>query len=310
MLAHVGHLRTVGTLLVMVTAAALAAATAALAAATAAQAPAPPPATAALVAATAAQAAAPPSSAPASPAPASSPSVIDQVSVVIVQLRDPAGGTLSTDQLHGAEAVIEARLAVLPGPGTTVTTIPGDRIRIDLADPSQLDVAGRVSTAPGSFRIVGIPSDRAADVQTDAPLPADMDVHEIVAPGHIERASVTEDQLGNPVVDLEMDDEAAAAFDTWAAEHMGETVALVLDDTVMSAPTLRASRFNGQVQVSGALDLPRAQELAAILSGGPLPVLAETLPDCLPAACAIEGASRGADPSAMPSVPPAATTAP
>ncbi|MET0772218.1 MAG: hypothetical protein ABWZ82_03960 [Candidatus Limnocylindrales bacterium] len=228
-----------------------------------------------------------------SPAPAS-PSVIDEVSVLIVQLRDPDEGTLSADRLEAAKTVIEARLEALPAADAAVTAIPGDRIRIDLAQPGQLEAVTRVATAPGELRILGIPDDRAADVVVGGPIPADMQVPVIVAPGHTANAAVGQDELGRPAVDLQLDAQAADAFDTWAADHFGGTIALVLDDVILSAATLQATAFEGHLQLSGSFDLPQIEELVAILSGGALPLLAEPLPACQPAVCPMPSASPGA----------------
>ncbi len=53
------------------------------------------------------------------------------------------------------------------------------------------------------------------------------------------------------VVDLQLKDTGARLFDEYAAEHYGEQFAIVLDDQVMSAPTIQATRFGGQAQISG-----------------------------------------------------------
>jgi preprotein translocase subunit SecD len=230
--------------------------------------------------------------------PAASPGdVIDQVSVVILQLHDPAGGPLAPDQLETARKVIEARVLALPGPGATVTVIPEERIRIDLVDPSQLETVTRVATAPGVFRIVGIPSDRVDDVVEGQPLPGDMAGHVIVGTGHTARAAVGEDQMGGPTIDLELDASAADALDAWAADHYGETVALILDDIVMSVVTLQATEYDGRIQISGSIEPSQVEELVATLSGGPLPVSAEPLPDCLPAACPVPSVAPAGSPA-------------
>jgi preprotein translocase subunit SecD len=235
------------------------------------------------------------------PAAAQSPSaspenVIDQASVVILQLHDPDGGALDADELEAARAVIETRVLALPGPGATVTVIPDERIRIDLADPSQLEAVTRVATAPGVFRIVGIPSDRLDDVVEGQPLPGGMEVPVMVDAGHIARAAVGEDQMGGPAIDLELDGPAAETFDAWAADHYGEMIAMILDDVVVSAATVQATEFDGRIQVSGSFEPSNVDELAAILSGGALPVPAEPLPDCLPAMCPIPSVSPATSP--------------
>lgn len=227
------------------------------------------------------------SPAPASPA-APSPLPIGDVTVLIVLLRHADGVSLTPDDLTGAAAVIEARLAALPAPGAQVTPIPDDRVRIDVADPTQFTAVRRVATAPGQFRIVAIPPDRVGGVQTGRPLPDDATIAVIVPPGHVAHAMVASDVLGQPAVDITLDPEASEAFDAWAAHHIGETTALVLDDEVVTLATINAPRFDGRVQVSGLPDEAQAHGLAAILTGGPLPVTAEPLTICpAPAPCPV-----------------------
>jgi preprotein translocase subunit SecD len=237
------------------------------------------------------------------PAAAQSPSaspgnVIDQASVVILQLHDPDGGALTGDELEAARDVIETRVLALPGPGATVTVIPDERIRIDLADPSQLETVTRVATAPGVFRIVGIPLERSDEVVEGQPLPEDIQVDQIVGSGHSVRAAVGEDQMGGPAIDVELDGPAADAFDAWAADHYGEMAALVLDDIVMTAATIQATDYDGRIQISGSFEPSEVEELAAVLRGGELPVPAEPLPDCLPAVCPVPSISPGTSPAA------------
>ena len=67
--------------------------------------------------------------------------------------------------------------------------------------------------------------------------------------------------------------------------------------TVIEAPTINATRFNGQAQISGAFDLAQVQQLVAILTGGVLPVQADVLQVC-PAASECSEASPAPSPAA------------
>jgi preprotein translocase subunit SecD len=225
-----------------------------------------------------------------SPGPPS-PVPIGDITVVIVQLQGAAGTELTPEQQATAVATIEARLAALPDAGTTTTPLDAGRIRLDLADPTHADLVSRVATAPGEFRIIGIPSDFADQVEPGGPLPSPMPIDEVVGPGHVASAAIGEDQMGRPAIDLRLDDEAAQAFDDWAAGHYAELIALVLDGVVRSAATINAAQFDGQIQVSGSFELPEAQELVAILAGGPLPVSASVMTLCpAPAGCPVPSA--------------------
>jgi preprotein translocase subunit SecD len=132
------------------------------------------------------------------------------------------------------------------------------------------------------------------EVEPGGLLPTDPAFHEIVGSGHVIDATVSEDGSGGPAIDLRLDAAAADALDAWAADHVGEQVAIVLDDVVFSAPVLRGADYDGSVQISGPFDPARAHVFVAILRGGVLPIEAEALPPCLPAdRCALPSAIPG-----------------
>lgn len=212
-------------------------------------------------------------------APASVPSIGD-VTILIVQLRGEAGVAPSPEQHAAAVATITARLASLPDAGTTITPIALDRIRLDLTDPTWADAVTRVATAPGDFRILAVPSDFAAEVKPVGPLPSGMPVQEVVGAGHVVGAGVGQDAMGQPTIDLQLDAAAARDLDGWAAGHLGEMIALMLDGVVWSAATINATQYEGHAQIGGPLEPAQAQELVAILDGGPLPVRASVLTVC------------------------------
>lgn len=238
-----------------------------------------------------------------SPSAPTSPDHIGDRSILVVQLSTQDGAPVSVEEQAAAAAVIAARLEALGMPGTRVSVIPDGRIRIDIDDHAEADAITRVATAPGQLAIIAIPDDLADGVRTGQPLPEGMPKDVIVTPGHVAAAAVGRDQLDGPAVDLTLDDEAAQAFDAWAASHLGGLMALVLDDVVVSAATINASRFEGAIQISGAFDEQAVAELVAILAGGPLPLHALALVVC-PAADACPA------PSASPSLTPGASAGP
>ncbi len=227
------------------------------------------------------------------------PDVIGEVSVIVVLLRRVDGTALTPDDLAATVAVMEARLAALPAPGTHLTPISDDRVRIDLGDPGQLEGIRRVATAPGELLFVPIPEPRFGDVVEGEPLPPSMETVPILDGVHVADAHVKTDEMGQPVLHLGLDAEGAELFDAHAGSHVGERLALVLDGIVVSAPTLNAPAYEGRLEISGPLDEPALSELVAILSGGMLPVVAEPLDVCpAPATCPV------------PSLPPAPTPSP
>jgi preprotein translocase subunit SecD len=218
-------------------------------------------------------------------------------SVVIVQLSDQEASALTPDQLTAAEAVIRARFAAYPGALVAVTAIPDDRLRVELADATTADAIAHVATAHGDLQFVPVPDAYAGSVTDGEPLPSGMPVEPLFGGDSVTSVAVGVTQTDLPAVDIVLDPDAATLFDEYAAAHYGERFAIVLDGTVIEAPTINATRFNGSAQISGAFDLAQVQQLVAILTGGVLPVHAVVLQVC-PAASECSQASPAPSPAA------------
>jgi hypothetical protein len=67
----------------------------------------------------------------------------------------------------------------------------------------------------------------------------------------IESARPALDMTGAPALQFTLRPSAAEAFDAHAAAHLGDQVALTVEGVIFAAPTLNASRFDGEVQVVG-----------------------------------------------------------
>lgn len=79
------------------------------------------------------------------------------------------------------------------------------------------------------------------------------------------------------VVNLSFDPDAAKEFDSLARRSIGQrpprnSVAIVIDDRVVSAPAFQARTFPDGVQISGGFTRREAEALAVALNSGPYPV--------------------------------------
>ncbi len=84
-----------------------------------------------------------------------------------------------------------------------------------------------------------------------------------------------DEQTGSPLLALDLTTEAAADFDDYASAHFGEQVAIVVDGMVVAAPILRATEFDGRIEVglpTTPTDDDQVYQLAAVLRSGPLPL--------------------------------------
>lgn len=87
----------------------------------------------------------------------------------------------------------------------------------------------------------------------------------------ISDASQDYDQHSRPCVNMVMD---ARGTDMWAkltGDNIGNAIAIVLDQTVYSAPTVQVAITGGRSEITGQFDVKEAQDLANILKAGRLP---------------------------------------
>ena len=79
------------------------------------------------------------------------------------------------------------------------------------------------------------------------------------------------DQNNMPVVTTVFDASGARKFARLTTDHVNERFAIVLDDMVLSAPTIREPIPGGRGQISGGFTLQGAKDLAVLLRSGALP---------------------------------------
>ncbi|MFP4475331.1 MAG: protein translocase subunit SecD [Desulfatibacillaceae bacterium] len=78
-------------------------------------------------------------------------------------------------------------------------------------------------------------------------------------------------QFNQPEVDIEFDKEGARIFEQITGAHVGDRLAIVLDNTVYSAPTIQDRISGGSARITGSFDMDSASDLAIVLRAGALP---------------------------------------
>jgi len=102
---------------------------------------------------------------------------------------------------------------------------------------------------------------------------------------HIESADFTFDTTGRGwTVVMEFDDEGTRLWRDLTSENVGEQVAVVLDNVVVSAPEIEEAMPAGQASITGSFSRDEARTLAAQLRYGSLPLTfnVETLTEISP----------------------------
>ncbi|MDR2978211.1 MAG: protein translocase subunit SecD [Rickettsiales bacterium] len=84
-------------------------------------------------------------------------------------------------------------------------------------------------------------------------------------------ASVRFGSLGKPTVHFKFDSIASKRFAKITKENVGKPFAIVLDNTVLTVPTIREPILNGEGEISGNFTEKQASELAILLKSGALP---------------------------------------
>ncbi|MBF0212613.1 MAG: protein translocase subunit SecD [Magnetococcales bacterium] len=84
-------------------------------------------------------------------------------------------------------------------------------------------------------------------------------------------ARVNFDQFGEALVSITFNHQGARKFAQLTGEHVGERMAIVLDDKVYSAPVLREKIEGGRAQITGNFTMEDAHDLAIVLRAGALP---------------------------------------
>ncbi|MCD6527076.1 MAG: protein translocase subunit SecD [Desulfuromonas sp.] len=86
-------------------------------------------------------------------------------------------------------------------------------------------------------------------------------------------------RFNEPYVAIDFNAVGAQRFDQITAANVGKRMAIVLDDTIYSAPNIRERISGGSAQISGAFTEQEATDLAIILRAGSLPAPVKILED-------------------------------
>jgi SecD/SecF fusion protein len=94
---------------------------------------------------------------------------------------------------------------------------------------------------------------------------------------------------GQPEISMSMNGEGANKWKTLTGTHIGESIAIALDDLVYSFPTVNGEIPGGQSSISGDFEIEEAKMIANILKAGKLPAPARIVEE------AVVGPTLGAE---------------
>jgi preprotein translocase subunit SecD len=88
----------------------------------------------------------------------------------------------------------------------------------------------------------------------------------------LDQVTVGRDQLGQYSVNFTLKDTASKMFGEFTSKHIGEYLVIVLDDVVISTPTINSAITEGKGQISGRFTVDTANDLMIQLKYGSLPI--------------------------------------
>lgn len=230
------------------------------------------------------------------------------VIVLLVLLMARGDGTRLTYEVKGqsvdaatmskAGRIVLERLERLGMPGVRVKT-SGRRLTVTVSRAEDVEHAGNVIEQTGQlqFRMVldfkaagSVGDDAAWELSTEDELragnpvtltgpPADEEENEYVlklgptllAGTDVESAEVS-DRQGEPRIYFTLKPDGARRFAEITGNNVGKQLAIVLDYTIESMPSITKAVTGGRVSVTGDFTRGEAEDLAAMINAGALPV--------------------------------------
>lgn len=179
--------------------------------------------------------------------------------------------------LESARNIIEQRVNLYGLAEPSIRTIEtGNSYRILVNLPGIEDTSEAValigSTAQLSFREEEIATNEA-QFATPSAFQNNFTIETGLTGQDVERAQVVFDpNNGTPQVQLNFTNEGAQLFADITARNVGRQVAIILDDTVISAPVVQQQIPDRQAVISGQFTVDQAQQLSIAINSGALPI--------------------------------------
>ncbi len=83
--------------------------------------------------------------------------------------------------------------------------------------------------------------------------------------------------MNQPYVAFELNSQGSKIFSSFTASHIGKRLAIVLDNTIYSAPVIQGAITGGRGQITGNFTITEAHDLAIVLRSGSLPAPVKVL---------------------------------
>jgi len=173
-----------------------------------------------------------------------------------VYVLEEAQGNVTPDAMSKAIAVIRNRVDALGVAQPVIVQQGSNRIRVELPGMTDPDKAIDVIGKTAQLKFVG-PDGKV--ILTGA------DVKDA-------KAVYSQGQMQEPEVTLSFNSEGTKKFADATQKFIGQPISILLDDKVISAPTVRDAITTGNAVITGLKDYKEATDLATLIRAGSLPV--------------------------------------
>lgn len=175
-----------------------------------------------------------------------------------VYVLEEAQGSVTQDTMNKAIAVIRNRVDALGVAQPVIVQQGSNRIRVELPGMKDPDHAIQVIGKTAQLKFVG-PDGKV--ILTGANVKDSKAVY-----------SQTQAGVQSPEVTLVLDATGTKNFADATTKFLGQQIAILLDDKVISAPTVQSAITNGNAVITGLKDFKEATDLATMIRAGSLPV--------------------------------------
>lgn len=164
------------------------------------------------------------------------------------------------EEIAAARTMIQKRLDAKGYTEAEVSLEGSNRIRVDIPGVEDPQKAVEEIGAAGMLRFL------------------DADGKEIVTGKNVAKADAqgyNDNGQTKIVVNVEMDSEGTQLFSDFTKDHIGSQIFILLDETLLSMPTIQAHILDGKGMITGNFTIEEAQDLADGINAGALPFALE-----------------------------------
>ncbi len=184
-----------------------------------------------------------------------------QQSLEIIRRRiDEVGTREPTIQRHGSDRI----LIQVPGIGSAA------ELKAIIGTTAQLTFNPVVNRGANENAAPGLGNSLLPDAEAPGVFYI-IETAPVVTGEQLVDAQPSFDQNGRPAVSFRFDTTGARKFGTYTAENIGAPFAIVLDDEVISAPTIQSAIPGGSGIITGNFTVEESTNLAVLLRAGALP---------------------------------------